>query len=159
MPNVSANQGFLLYNQNEQEWHLGVQQAMAITNRGVHFSAVAGMNINTGYAVDIAGLGSGYARHANAGDALNEAARFRPIGVARHSASSGQFVSILVHGVIRSLSIMSAAYAHIGRPVVVSPLTPGLVISSWAAAPIIGISIPNGIFVTPNMIPTSGYLA
>ena len=129
------------------DWDTAFNDLLTGWERGITTMLVAGMDIKTGHAVE-ASFSPGYARHCHG----NSAQFYRPVGVALHSASSGNNVKVMAYGSLRSLSILSAAYTNVGSFVKVSASTPGLLIGNGEGSrTVVGIAIPNGIlFMGPN---------
>lgn len=147
MSETTLDQQLEIQDKGSPDWDTAFNDMLTAWEMGVNVVLVAGMDVKTGHVVECSSV-PGYAKHCHG----NSAQFHRPIGVARHSASSGNNVQITMFGTIRSLAIMSAAYTNVGSFVKVSASTPGLLIGNGEGSrTVVGIAIPNGILFTgPN---------
>ena len=130
----------------QADWDSGLNANFSILERGYHGVFQAGTSINTGYVCWINSAGYVFPFNPNSEDA-------RPHGLAYTAASSGANISLVLAGIVRSLGVFSPAVP--GLDVFVSPVTPGLILSSYSAASRrVGIGVAEtGIYFNPGGFP------
>lgn len=139
---ITKDNQFELQASGQADWDSGLNANFTILERGYHQTAVAGMNVNTGFALWQSSAGFWYHFNPNSED-------IRPHALAPVAANSGESLQALVFGIVRSLSIHSAVPQ--GQDVFVSAATPGMLVGSYSAASRpIGRNIVPGIFFNPR---------
>jgi hypothetical protein len=121
---MSDNQ-FITPSQGQADWDASLTADLGILERGFHWTERAGVAINTGNVVWLSSGGFAYPFDPNSKDVF-------PHGLAFTAASSGDALTALAWGIVRSLGINSPAIS--GQALYVSPLTPGLVVGSYVGA-------------------------
>lgn len=139
---ITNDNQFELQSAGQADWDSGLNANFTLLERGYHQTAVAGMAINTGYALWQSS--AGYWFHFNPN---SEA--IRPHALALFAANSGESLQALVFGIVRSLAIHSAIPQ--GGPVFVSVATPGFLVGSFSGARrAVGRGIVPGLFFDAN---------
>jgi hypothetical protein len=122
---ITNDNQFEIQAAGQADWDSGLNANFAILERGYHGVFRAGAAINTGHAVWINSGGFAFHFNPNSED-------IRPHGFAYVAASSGDNISLLLTGIVRSLGICSPAVP--GFDLFVSAATPGVVVTSYSAA-------------------------
>jgi hypothetical protein len=122
---ITNDNQFEIQTAGQADWDSGLNANFAILERGYHGVFRAGMAINTGHAVWINSGGFAFHFNPNSED-------IRPHAFAYVAAASGDNISLLLTGIVRSLGICSPAVP--GFDLFVSPATPGAVVTSYSAA-------------------------
>jgi hypothetical protein len=140
---ITNDQQFELQSAGQADWDSGLNGNFSILERGYHGVFQAGAAVNTGYVCWINSAGFAFPF-----DPRSES--IRPHGLAYLAASSGDNISLLLTGIVRSLGVFSPAVP--GLDVFVSPVTPGLILSSYSAASRrVGFGVAeNGIYFHPG---------
>jgi hypothetical protein len=131
-------------------WDGDLGNLITILERGYHVTERAGVAINTGQVLWLSNSGFFFPFDPNS-------ASITPMALAFSAANSGDTITALTRGIVRSLGINSAA--TIGQPAYVSTSTPGLIVSSYDGAdrPIgfgldgYGILFDVGIYSRPRL--------
>jgi hypothetical protein len=122
---ITNDNQFELQSAGQADWDGGLNANFSIAERGYHGIFRAGADVRTGHVVWI--NSGGYAFHF---DPRSE--DIRPHGFSYNAVSSGDNISLLLTGIVRSLGICSPAVP--GLDLFVSAVTPGLVVTSYSAA-------------------------
>jgi hypothetical protein len=143
---MTNDQQFELQSAGQADWDSGLNANFSILERGYHGVFQAGTAINTGYVCWINSAGFAFPFDPRSED-------IRPHGLAYVAASSGANISLLLTGIVRSLGVFSPAVP--GLDVFVSPVTPGLILSSYSAASRrVGFGVAEtGIYFNPGPWP------
>lgn len=134
---------FVFPTNGQADWDASLSADLSILERGYHTTERAGMAINTGNVLWMNSGGFFFAFDPNSLDIF-------PSHLAYTSASSGDSLTALAWGSIRSLGINSPAVP--GKPLYVSALTPGVIVGSYAGADrCIGRGLPGyGVLFNPQ---------
>lgn len=139
---MSDNQ-FVTPSQGQADWDASLTADLGTIERGYHWTERAGVAINTGHVVWLNSGGFAFPFNPNSQD-------IRPHGFAFTAANSGDALTALAWGIVRSLGVTSPAIP--GLPLYVSALTPGVVVTSYNGAnrPI-GFGLLSGILFQPSV--------
>src|SRR4051812_14702732 len=113
---TTLDQGFVTPTAGQADWDSSLNADLTTLGRGYHVKARAGVAVNTGM---VLWMNSGeffFPFNPNSQD-------IRPHAISFTAASSGDSLTALAWGMLRSLDITSPAVP--GIPVFVSPVTPG----------------------------------
>lgn len=136
----------------QADWDTSLNANFAILERGNHFRATTGMEINSGEALSITGSGTVVRFDAASGDLQDIH------GVSYANVQSGEEGFFVHKGIIRSLDTNTFTFA-IGEPVFVSSEFPGLLVSSDGSGSGVsaGISVDTAaLIVAPFRTVTGG---
>lgn len=122
---ISNDQQFNLQVTGTSDWDTALNSNFSKLERGFHFVERVGVNVNTG---DVCRLASNGFMSPISCDPSRE----RVLGLALVSASSGDSVQFLHHGIVRSLAIFSLG--NPGEQLFISPFTLGMVARSYSGA-------------------------
>lgn len=133
---------FVFPTNGQADWDASLSGNWSIVERGYHTTERAGMAINTGNVLWMNSGGYFFAFDPNSADIF-------PSHLAYTAASSGDSMTVLAWGSIRSLGINSPAVP--GKPLFVSALTPGVIVGSYQGADrVIGRGLPGyGVLFNP----------
>ena len=107
------------------DWDSGLGLNFQALDRGYHATERAGTAINTGQVLWLNSGGFFFPFNPNSADIFPQALTYT-------AAASGDTLTALVWGIVRSLGINSPAIA--GEALYVSPTTPGVIVGSYAGA-------------------------
>lgn len=141
---ISNDNKFELQTAGQADWDSGLNANFTLLERGYHMSGLAGADVNTGSALWITSGNFFVPFDPNSAD-------IRPHAYSYLGASSGESLSVLVTGIVRSLGINSPALP--GQDLFVSPVTPGLLVGSYSAAGRrVGVGVGGwGVYFNPFM--------
>jgi spore coat protein U-like protein len=120
-----SDQGFTTPTAGQADWDASLNADLAILERGYNITERAGVAINTGNVLYLNSGGFFFPYDPNSLSIL-------PSAMAFTAAASGDSLTALAWGIVRSLGINSPAVA--GRQLFVSAKTPGLVVGSYGGA-------------------------
>lgn len=134
---------FITQTAGQSDWDSGLNADFAAIERGYHLTERAGTTINTGNVLWLNSGGFFFPFNPNSETIF-------PTGFAYTAAASGDSLTALQWGIVRSLNINSPCVP--GASMYVSALTPGLIVRSYAGANRqIGVGLSGyGILFNPN---------
>lgn len=139
----TTDQNFTLPSAGQADWDTDLNANFTIIGRGYHKLFTAGSEIRTGTIVTVSS--DGYANAFDPSSLSNT-----PHAFAYKAVASGEQDTFLLHGVVRSVGVLSGAIP--GKPFFSSAITPGVVVASYSAADRSGgIGVEeDGIYFSPG---------
>jgi len=139
----TTDQNFNLPSQGQSDWDSDLNANFTVIGRGYHKLITAGSDINTGTVLTV--TSDGYAHHYDPNSLSNI-----PFAFAYKAISSGEQDTALLHGIVRSLDVLTPAVP--GLPVFGSAAGNGYIASSYSGADRpVGIGIEeDGLYFDPG---------
>jgi hypothetical protein len=140
---TTTDQNFTLPTNGQSDWDADLNANFTIIGRGFHKLLTAGSDITTGTIVTVSS--DGYANMMDPNSLYN-----KPHAFAYKAVNSGEQDTFLLHGLVRSLGVLSAAIP--GQPFFANATSAGFVAASYSGADRpAGIGVEeDGIYFSPG---------